>query len=100
MLIDGRRSVRELSHRTGRSVFELCRSLIELVDLGAVEIAPELELAVVPRPVAEGAVQPEEPYGPGVETPHRGPRHHPELDDIDPAERGSLLRVFGALKDE
>ena len=99
VLIDGRRSVRELSHRTGRSVFELCRSLIELVDLGAVAIAPELELAVVPRPVTEGAVQPEEPYGPGVETPHRGPRH-PELDDLEPGERGALLRVFGALKEE
>ena len=46
--IDRRRTVRDLAHRTSRSVFELCRTLIELVEIGAVTITPEVVVAPSP----------------------------------------------------
>jgi len=103
--IDRRRTVRDLAHRTSRSVFELCRTLIELVELGAVSITPEV--VVAPPPAASsrragpgapvGYVRPEEPYGPGVESPHPGPSPV-EADERKPGDRGALLRVFSALQ--
>lgn len=49
---DGRRTVRELVHRTGRPVIELCQMLLELVEVGAVGVidpaaarAPDADLA-------------------------------------------------------
>ena len=94
--IDRRRTVRDLAHRTSRSVFELCRTLIELVELGAVSITSRSRRAR-PSPsdaprgtstaaagavgAAEPALQPEEPYGPGVESPHPGPVAASEVDD-------------------
>jgi hypothetical protein len=102
--IDRRRTVRDLAQRTSRSVFELCRTLIELVELGAVAITPEVVVAPPPpstrrgtsTPPSGSAVQPEEPYGPGVESPHPGPVH--VEDDRKPGDRGALLRVFSALQ--
>jgi hypothetical protein len=87
--IDGRRSIRDIAHRTGRSVLELCRTVMELVAIGAVAIAPEPEEdeAPVRYQVVNGIVQPEEPYGPGVESPHPGPSE----------DRGALLRIFSAI---
>ena len=52
--IDRRRTVRDLAHRTSRSVFELCRTLIELVELGAVAITPEVVVAPSPPPTTSG----------------------------------------------
>jgi hypothetical protein len=104
--IDRRRTVRDLAHRTSRSVFELCRTLIELVELGAVAITPEVVVAPPPPPppsrrgtstAALGNVQPEEPYGPGVESPHPGPTSA-DGDERRPGDRGALLRVFSALQ--
>jgi hypothetical protein len=106
--IDRRRTVRDLAHRTSRSVFELCRTLIELVELGAVSISPEVVVAPSPSArrgtstaaahvgVASG-LQPEEPYGPGVESPHPGPSPV-EVDERKSGDRGALLRVFSALQ--
>jgi hypothetical protein len=106
--IDRRRTVRDLAHRTSRSVFELCRTLIELVELGAVAITPEV--VVAPSPPAPGRrngagpgapvgyVQPEEPYGPGVESPHPGPSAVDAADERKSGDRGALLRVFSALQ--
>jgi hypothetical protein len=112
--IDRRRTVRDLAHRTSRSVFELCRSLIELVELGAVAITPEVVVAPPPPPSTSaprrgtstaavagpgprGPVQPEQPYGPGVESPHPGPSAS-DADERKPGDRGALLRVFSALQ--
>ena len=108
--IDRRRTVRDLAHRTSRSVFELCRTLIELVELGAVAITPEVVVAPSPspppgpgrRPAGPGApvghVQPEEPYGPGVDSPHPGPTSVEASDERKSGDRGALLRVFSALQ--
>jgi hypothetical protein len=95
--------VRDLAHRTSRSVFELCRTLIELVELGAVQITPEVVVAPPPGSARRGPgpgapvgyVQPEAPYGPGVESPHPGPTAE---DENKPSDRGALLRVFSALQ--
>jgi hypothetical protein len=95
--IDGRRTVRDLAHRTGRSVLDLCHALIDLARAGAVGFAPEVEAA--PKPSARGVgVELEEPYGPGVETPHPGPKAR-SGNGHAPRERGELLRVFSALQD-
>jgi hypothetical protein len=87
--IDGRRTIRDIAHRTGRSVLELCRTLMDLVAAGAVAIAPEAvdDEPAVRYQVVDGVVQPEEPYGPGVESPHPGPSE----------DRGALLRIFSAI---
>ncbi len=106
--IDRRRTVRDLAHRTSRSVFELCRTLIDLVEIGAVTITPEVVVAPSPSQSARrgtstaavgapSAVQPEQPYGPGVESPHPGPTPT-ESDESKPGDRGALLRVFSALQ--
>lgn len=108
--IDRRRTVRDLAHRTSRSVFELCRTLIELVELGAVAITPEVVVAPSPPPTTSGRrngagpgapvgyVQPEEPYGPGVDSAHPGPAPVEAVDDRKSGDRGALLRVFSALQ--
>jgi Domain of unknown function (DUF4388) len=104
--IDRRRTVRDLAQRTTRSVFELCRTLIELVELGAVAITPEVVVAPPPREARRGtstvaspnsAVRPEEPYGPGVESPHPGPAQTAD-EERKSGDRGALLRVFSALQ--
>jgi Domain of unknown function (DUF4388) len=107
--IDRRRTVRDLAQRTSRSVFELCRGLIELVELGAVAITPEVVVAPPPpnnrrtatasaasNASAHAQVLPEQPYGPGVESPHPGPSA--ETEEQPTANRGELLRVFSALQ--
>ncbi len=105
--IDRRRTVRDLAHRTSRSVFELCRTLIELVELGAVAITPEVVVAPSPPPSGRrapgpgapvGYVQPEEPYGPGVDSAHPGPSSVEASDERKTGDRGALLRVFSALQ--
>jgi hypothetical protein len=107
--IDRRRTVRDLAHRTSRSVFELCRTLIELVEIGAVAITPEVVVAPPPPSssrrasgaagpgVPVGYVQPEQPYGPGVESPHPGPSAS-DGEERKAGDRGALLRVFSALQ--
>jgi hypothetical protein len=51
---------------------------------------------------AEAAVEPEAPYGPGVESPHPGP-HLTNGEDVerefDPAEKGRYLSAFSGLRD-
>ncbi len=63
-----------------------------------------------PRPNGKGgrarngdaAVEPEAPYGPGVESPHPGPNGNGREDgerDVDPADKGRYLRAFSGLRD-
>ena len=58
--MDGRRTVRELVQRTNRPVIELCQSLLELIDAGAIGVidpaAAYPEDATVPEAVAPEAV--------------------------------------------
>jgi hypothetical protein len=45
--LDGRRSVREVIHETERSVLDVCNALKELIDEGAVELAPPISETVL-----------------------------------------------------
>jgi hypothetical protein len=109
--LDGRRSVRDLVRKTNRPVLDVCHALLALVDSGAVNVGPP------PAPPAartngangrkrgiEAAVEPEAPYGPGVESPHPGPgsngnAYDDEAREVDPAEKGRYLRAFSGLRD-
>ncbi len=104
--LDGRRSVRDLVRKTNRPVLDVCHALLGLVDAGAVNVGPPPAPPATPRangrkPVVEAAVEPEAPYGPGVESPHPGPHGvADELDrDVDPAEKGRYLSAFSGLRD-
>jgi Domain of unknown function (DUF4388) len=104
--IDGRRSVRDLVRKTNRPVLDVCHALLALVDAGACSVVQ------APTPAATTArstggkasrpvVDPETPYGPGVETPHIGPGpagHEEENGEVpEGAGKGQYLRVFSAL---
>jgi len=87
--IDGRRTVRELVQRTNRPVIELCQTLLELIEVGAVgvidpvvarapdvEMAPPLPSPAVPEP--EPAHRTDEAVPgpatqPGTDTAHTEP---------------------------
>jgi hypothetical protein len=125
--IDGRRTVRDLVQRTSRPVLDVCHALMELVDAGAVGIVEppasasrgsnSRKKAETPPAAPAAIVQPEAPYGPGVETAHRGPgtvtgepdgptaeSSAPSADNdatepTDGADKGEFLRVFSALRD-
>jgi hypothetical protein len=108
--IDGRRSVRDLVRKTSRPVLDVCHAILTLVDAGAVNVGPP------PAPpaartngngsrngkrVADTGVEPEAPYGPGVESPHPGPNGtFDDMDhEVDPAEKGRYLSAFSGLRD-
>jgi len=102
--MDGRRTVRELVRKTNRPILEVCHAIVELVDAGAVSVV------ALPAPATQGmrragkapsarpSVDPEIPWGPGVESPHPGPGPNgaavPEPED-DP----KYLSVFSGLRD-
>jgi hypothetical protein len=105
--IDGRRSVRELVRRLNRPVLDVCHALLALVDAGACTVmqAPAAANSGSARSTGGKAsrpvVDPESPYGPGVETPHIGPGpagHEDEGGEVpEGAGKGQYLRVFSAL---
>ncbi len=105
--LDGRRSVRDLVRKTNRPVLDVCHAILTLVDAGAVNVGPAPAAPVVGRTngtrkrSSESAVEPEAPYGPGVESPHPGPAGG--VDDgereIDPADKGRYLSAFSGLRD-
>jgi len=108
--IDGRRSVRDLVRKTNRAVLDVCHTILTLVDAGAVNVGAPPAAPVAPRSngaatrgrTAEVDVQPEAPYGPGVESPHPGPNgafpdEHERV--VDPAEKGRYLSAFSGLRD-
>jgi hypothetical protein len=109
--LDGRRSVRDLVRKTNRPVLEVCHAILALVDSGAVNVGPPpvppaTATAKNGKPGrgrgADAAVEPEAPYGPGVESPHPGPNGTASENgdrDIDPAEKGRYLRAFSGLRD-
>jgi hypothetical protein len=104
--------------RTSRPVLDVCHALSDLVEAGAVGIVeppaarsssgngaaaattsvPTPSSASRKKSSSDRLVEPEEPYGPGVEEPHLGPQAHAE--DENPAEKGEFLRVFSALRDK
>jgi len=105
--IDGRRSVRELVRKTTRPVLDVCHAVVALVEAGAVVVV-QPPAAVQPtaarssggkasRPVMP-VVEPETPYGPGVESPQGGPGARDEDEELA-AGKGQYLRVFSALRD-
>lgn len=73
VMLDGRRTVRDVVHRSERTVLEVCNALKGLVEMGAVEMieAP----AELPHRQA-AALAPVMPYGPGVD---RRPSARPPL---------------------
>jgi len=105
--LDGRRSVRDLVRKTNRPVLDVCHALLGLVDAGAVNVGPPPAAPATARTNgtrrrdADGAVEPEAPYGPGVESPHPGPTNGVDDSDreVDPAEKGRYLRAFSGLRD-
>jgi Domain of unknown function (DUF4388) len=109
--LDGRRSVRDLVRKTNRPVLELCHAILELVDAGAVNVGPAPAAPLTARTngrkrALEAAVEPEAPYGPGVESPHPGPHTayaSAAPDDaereVDPAEKGRYLSAFSGLRE-
>jgi hypothetical protein len=106
--IDGRRSVRELVRKTTRPVLDVCHAVVALVEAGAVVVV-QPPAAVQPsssgrsaggkasRPVMP-VVDPDSPYGPGVDSPQGGPGSHAEEDE-QVAGKGQYLRVFSALRE-
>jgi hypothetical protein len=110
--IDGRRSVRDLVRKTNRPVLDVCHTILSLVDAGAVNVGAPPAAPAAPRANGNGTttrargpehdLQPEAPYGPGVESPHPGPNAAaPEEVErvIDPAEKGRYLSAFSGLRD-
>jgi hypothetical protein len=104
--VDGRRTVRELVRKVNRPVLDICHAVVALVDAGAASIQAPPAAATPSRSgkaasssVSRPAVEPETPYGPGVESPHPGPHDEfdPELTEAIP--KGSYLRVFSGLGD-
>jgi hypothetical protein len=47
--IDGRRNVRDLAHKTNRSVLDVCHALVELVDAGACRVGEAPTTTAAPR---------------------------------------------------
>lgn len=66
--IDGRRTVRDVVHRSGRTVLEVCHTLKDLVERGAVEMVAEAEVDAIRRRVSAPRVAPVIPYGPGIDS--------------------------------
>ncbi len=105
--LDGRRNVRDLVRKTNRPVLDVCHAILALVDAGAVNVGPPPAAPVAARTngkvkaVAETAVEPEAPYGPGVESPHPGPNGVAEdaEREVDPAEKGRYLSAFSGLRE-
>jgi hypothetical protein len=146
--LDGRRTVRDVMYETQRGVMDVCNALKELIEDGAVEIAPLAEApappsagpeaeVILPVPAEEPdpyeALAAEEAPGPDVathvanvdppttETPDPfataedatdrpgddfagdvdGAPMPDELgEEGDPRDRGALLRLFSALRDQ
>lgn len=104
--IDGRRNVRDLVRKTNRAVLEVCHAVVALVDAGAVTVAqPPAAAPSASRSTGGKAsrpvVDPEVPYGPGVESPHPGPGPGEPAEDgeAEHAGKGQYLRVFSALRE-
>jgi hypothetical protein len=91
----------------------VCNTILSLVDAGAINVSAPPAAATAARSngtngattrtrAPETDVQPEAPYGPGVESPHPGPNSAaPEEVErvIDPAEKGRYLSAFSGLRD-
>jgi hypothetical protein len=100
--LDGRRTVRELVRRTNRPVLDVCHAILELVDAGAVEIGPPPVAPASAKPRAravDSAVEPEAPYGPGVESPHPGPAWGEDGREVGPLEKRHYMRAFSAVQE-
>jgi hypothetical protein len=77
--IDGRRTVQDLVYQVNRDVLEVCHELLALIDAGACQVVQPASASTSTVRSTGGkaraaVVDPEMPYGPGVESPHHGPR--------------------------
>ena len=104
--VDGRRNVRDLVRKTNRPVLDVCHAILALVDAGALTVgsppaAPVAARVNGNRPAVDSPVEPEAPYGPGVESPHPGPNGAVDEDgrEFDAAEKGRYLSAFSGLRD-
>jgi hypothetical protein len=108
--LDGRRNVRDLVRKTNRPVLDVCHAILALVDAGAVIVGPAPAAPAAPvvarvngahRHGADSSVEPEAPYGPGVESPHPGPNgvFDDDGNEFDPAVKGRYLSAFSGLRD-
>ena len=107
--LDGRRTVRDLAKKTGRPVLDVCHAILALVDADAVNVGPPPAAPAAGRTsngarkrAAEAAVEPERPYGPGVESPHPGPNTAVAEEterEFDPADKGRYLSALSGLRD-
>jgi hypothetical protein len=105
--IDGRRTVRELVRKTNRPTLEICHTIVALVDAGALTVAQPTSATVRgngsgkatanAKTETRAVVKPEDPYGPGVESPQRGPGA--DVPNGEGAGKGDYMGVFTALKD-
>lgn len=101
--IDGRRTVRDLVRKTNRAVLDTCHAILELVDAGACAVVqPPAAPASSGRSTGGKArapvVDPEVPYGPGVESPHPGPAGGKDGQrEHAPAGNGRYLGAFAGL---
>jgi hypothetical protein len=86
-------------------VLEVCHAVVALVDAGAVTVAQPPAAPSTSRSTGGKAsrpvVDPEVPYGPGVESPHPGPGPGEPAEDgeVEHAGKGQYLRVFSALRE-
>jgi hypothetical protein len=105
--LDGRRNVRDLVRKTNRPVLDVCHAILALVDAGAVSVGPAPVAPAAARVngthgrTLDSSVEPEAPYGPGVESPHPGPNGAVADDGtpFDPASKGRYLSAFSGLRD-
>jgi Domain of unknown function (DUF4388) len=102
--VDGRRTVRELVRKTNRPTLEICHAIVGLVEAGAMTVIQTASASTrtssssqQARPDAKSVVKPENPYGPGVESPQRGPGA--DAANGEGAGKGDFMGVFTALKD-
>jgi hypothetical protein len=102
--IDGRRSVRELVRKTSRPTLEICHAIVALVEAGAITVVQTASTqsargnGTAAKAEPKSLLKPEDPYGPGVESPQGGPGADTS-GELTGAGKGDYLRVFTALKD-
>ena len=77
--IDGRRTVRELTQRTGRPVMDVCQALLELVEAGAVGVIdPAAGRTAEPEAAHEPVPDPDPDPDPAPPAPEPEPDLRPE----------------------
>jgi hypothetical protein len=107
--IDGRRTVRQIVHKLGGRVIDVCRELVALVDLGAVVMSKTARAAAfaevdtladereaIPTATRGGRIVPTRPYGPGVDeaSPGEAPAPAAEVPGAEAVSAFAALEAF------